>query len=138
MFGQFFRRKSAIDSRVKIEYADQNESFASLLPRRGTVVRQFQAEQGVDDWFLVKLDIPFDYQIKNPDGLSFTMLHCENLLVRSRWKRHQIGSNKPTSVFILLVPDENLLQNEPIKVEKFYHVAWGTCYTELALEASSI
>jgi hypothetical protein len=87
--------KSLIGARLKIEYDDQNESFAPLLPRRGVIMRQLRAEQDVDDWFLIKLDIPFDYQIKNPASSAFTLLHCENILVRSRWKviksgkRHQ-------------------------------------------------
>jgi len=132
------KRKSIIGSRVKIDYYDQNEKLVSLLPRRGIVTRQLQAEGGVDDWFLIRLDIPFDYPIKSPDGFSFTYLHCEDILVRSRWKKHRIGGNKPTSVFILLIQDEKQLLNDPIDIEKFYHVAWGMCYTEQLMEASDI
>jgi len=127
-----------IGQRVKIEYDDQNEKFAFLLPCRGTIIRQLRAEQGVVDWFLIKLDIPFDYQIKSPDSFSFTLLHCDNILIRSRWKGHRIGDVKPTSVFILLIRDKNQLQNEPIKVEQFYHAAWGMCHTEQILESSNI
>jgi len=133
-----FKHKSIIGSRAKIDYHDQNETLASLLPRRGTVVQQLRAEDGVDDWFLIKLDIPFDYPIKSPDGFSFTYLHCENILVRSRWKGHQIGDHKPTSVFILLIPDEKQLLNEPINIEKFYQVAWGMCDTEQVIKDSDM
>jgi len=133
-----FKHKSIIGSRAKIDYHDQNETLASLLPRRGTVVQQLRAEGGVDDWFLIKLDIPFDYPIKSPDGFSFTYLHCESILVRSRWKGHRIGDNKPTSVFILLIPDEKQIMNEPISIEKFYHVAWGMCETEQVVKSSDM
>ena len=120
----------SIGTRIKIEYYDQNDKFAFLLSRHGTIIRQLRAEQGVVDWFLIKLDIPFDYQIKSPDSFSFTSLHCENILIRSRWKGHRIGEVEPTSVFILLIPDETQLNNEPIKIEHFYHVAWGMCQIE--------
>ena len=119
----------SIGTRIKIEYDDQNEKFAFLLPRHGTIIRQLRAEHGVVDWFLIKLEIPFDYQVRGPDSFSFTSLHCENILIRSRWKGHPIGEVE-TSVFILLIPDETQLNNEPIKIEQFYHVAWGMCHTE--------
>ena len=122
------KTKSIIGTQVNIEYFDQNDSFASLLPRRGTIVRQLRSEKGVDDWFLIRIDDPFDYQINNPN--SFSLLHCENILIRSRWKGYKIGETEPTSVFILLIPDDNLLNNEVIKVEQFYHIAWGMCYSE--------
>ena|SRR5215213_4980731 len=122
--------KSLIGTRIKIEYDDQNESFSSLLPRRGTIIRQIRAEKGVDDWFLIQLDVPFDYQIKNSNPFSFTLLHCANILIRSRWKGYRIGKAEPTSVFILLIQDEAQLNREPIKVERFYHIAWGMCHTE--------
>jgi hypothetical protein len=123
------RNKSQIGVRVKIEYFDHNEGFAPLLPRSGVVTRQVRSK-GVDDWFLVKLDEPFDYQIRNSDAFSFLLLRCENILIRSRWQGHQIGDTEPTSVFILLIVDETNLKNEPIDVEQFYHVAWGMCHTE--------
>lgn len=121
--------KSRIGVRVKIEYFDHNEGFASLLPRSGVIARKIQSK-GVDDWFIIRLDEPFDYQIRNSDLSSLLLLHCENILIRSRWQGHQIGDGEPTSVFILLIQDEADLQSEPVNVEQFYHVAWGMCSLE--------
>jgi len=52
-----------IGKRVVIEYSDENEAFATMLPRRGSIIRRFTSLNGVDDWFEVKLDEPFDYQV---------------------------------------------------------------------------
>ena len=122
--------KSILGTRVRLEYFDQNESFASVLPRQGVIARQLRAAQGVDDWFAVDLDEPFDYQIKFGEPFRFRLLHCECVLVRSRWQGYRIGEVEPTSVFILLIPDRALLMEEPIRLEDFHHVAWGMCHTE--------
>ena len=124
--------KSIVGTRVRLEYFDQNESFASVLPRQGIIARQFRATQGVDDWFAVELDEPFDYQIKLGEPFRFRLLHCERVLIRSRWQGYQLGETEPTSVFILLIPDQALLTEEPIRLEGFHHVAWGMCHTEKA------
>jgi hypothetical protein len=120
---------SIIGLRVKIEYDDQNEDFASLLPRYGIIVRQINAQHKVNDWFLVKLNAPFDYSIKSQGSFFPTTIHCEDILIRSRWKGYRIGKSKPTSVFIVLITDKTLLNKEPINIESFYHVAWGRCHT---------
>ena len=125
-----FKVKSLIGTRVTVEYDDQNENFKPLLPRSGIITRQILAEHDVKDWFLVKLDEPFDFKIGESGALSFDKVHCEKILIRSRWKGHRIGETSPTSVFILLIRDETLLDTEPISVEKFYHVAWGMCQAD--------
>jgi hypothetical protein len=50
--------------RVRVDYADHSEAFARVLPRSGTLVRQCSDVHGHADWFLLKLDEPFDYQLK--------------------------------------------------------------------------
>ena len=50
--------------RVRIEYADQNDEFARLLPRSGILAGSYRDIQGNSDWFLLKLDEAFDYQTK--------------------------------------------------------------------------
>jgi hypothetical protein len=124
------KTNSLINTRVRIEYYDQNERMASILPRRGVIIRQLQAENNVDGWFLVQLDDPFDYQIKIAEPFTFRILNCDRILIRSRWHGQQVGEAEPTSVFILLVLDETSLKEEPIRVKQFYHVAWGMCHTE--------
>ena len=121
--------KTILGTRLKIEYGDHNSHFESILPRYGTIIRQLQAEHNVKDWFLLKLEEPFDYQIRSEDSFTLEYLHCEHILIRSRWKGHRVGDTEPTSVFILLIRDEDHLRKEPIQVEKFYHAAWGTSYT---------
>ena len=46
--------------RLRIEYFDQNESFAPFLPRAGRVVAELSSTDGATDWFLLKLDEPFE------------------------------------------------------------------------------
>ena len=122
--------KPIIGTRLKVEYFDQNDHFALQLPRYGIITRQLQAEHGVNDWFLLTLDEPFDYQFKSQGSFTLEQLHCEQILIRSRWKDHRVGDKTPTSVFILLIRDEEYLNKEPIQIEKFYHVAWGMSRTE--------
>ncbi|MBI3923609.1 MAG: hypothetical protein HY318_19475 [Armatimonadetes bacterium] len=122
--------KSIIGTRVRVEYFDQNENFAPLLPRSGTVTRQLGTERGIDDWFVVELDKPFEYQMKIGEPFSFRLLRCERFIVRSRWQGYRVGEAEPTSVFILLILDEALLTGDFIHVEDFHHVAWGMCHTE--------
>jgi hypothetical protein len=50
--------------RVRIEYFDQNESFREVLPKSGTIVGRFGEASGTQDWALVRLDEPFDWQLK--------------------------------------------------------------------------
>ena len=119
-----------VGTRVRLDYFDQNEDFAPLLPRSGTISRQLTSRDGADDWFLVNLDDPFEYQIKVGEGYQYSLLKCDKLLVRSRWADYEVGGKEETSVFILLVPDDFLIEKEPIDIDKFHHVAWGMCHSE--------
>lgn len=115
-----------INSKVKIDYFDQNESFAQFLPRIGQITRQLVDEYGNTNWFLVKLDKPFEYQLKTGDNFKFELINCNNLLIRSRWKNQEINKDEDTSVFIMLIHKETKLLTLPIKINDYIHVAWGS------------
>jgi len=105
--------ESLIGSKITIEYYDQNEGFARILPRSGEIISRHHTEN-VDDWYLVELEDPFDYNGREN----------ARLLVRSRWKGETL-ENGDTSVFILLIPDPALVNENEIELEKLEHVAWG-------------
>jgi hypothetical protein len=100
--------------RLRLEYYDQNESFAKVLPLLGTVARRLRSKNG-GEWVLFRLDAPAIYE-----GTPY-----EYFLLGSRWQGMGIGSEKPTSVFILLVADQGVAQ-DGFDVHSFPHVAWGT------------
>ena len=112
------KTNSLIGTRVRIEYFDHSEHMASILPRQGNIIRQLQAENNVNDWFLVELDEPFEYQIKVAEPFTFRILNCDRILIRSRWKGKRIGDKKPTSVFILLIIDEFTFERRTNSSEK--------------------
>lgn len=102
-----------IGQRILIKYFDQNNQFSSILPRRGEVVSRHKTEN-VDDWYLVKLDEPFEYH----DRLN------KNLLIRSRWDGESLH-NKDTSVFIMLIKTARMAVPETININDYEQVAWG-------------
>ena len=116
--------------RVRIEYADQNDEFASLLPRSGLLRGSCRDIHGNSDWCLVKLDEPFDYQFKVGEPFRFQLMHVDHFLIRSRWADHAIGAAEPTSVFILLVDDSQGPVPDPFDPASYVHIAWGTAGAE--------
>jgi hypothetical protein len=102
--------------RLRLEYGDQNESFAKVLPVAGLVARKLRSKDG-GEWILFQLDVPTTYE-----GIPY-----EYFLLRSRWLGMEIGDAKPTSVFILLVADHNEAQ-DGFDVHGFPHVAWGMAH----------
>ncbi len=99
--------------RLRLEYFDQNEKFAEILPRDGTVERSVGATDGTA-WAVFFLDRPVDYE-----GRTYS-----HFLLRSRWRDQVIGDGTPTSVFVLLVDDVEKVRNG-FSVDDFHHVAWG-------------
>ena len=99
--------------RVRLEYFDQNDSFAPLLPREGTVERFLSSADG-GKWALFHLDARAAYEGKSYDYF----------LLRSRWAGYEIGGPARVSVFILLVDDNSKLR-DGFRVPEFEHVAWG-------------
>jgi hypothetical protein len=104
-----------------LEYFDQNEKFAEVLPRDGTVERTATAKDGAA-WAMFCLDRPVDYE-----GQTYRYL-----LLRSRWAGQVIGDGTQTSVFVLLVNDPHKVR-DGFPVDDFHHVAWGKV-EELAQE----
>lgn len=113
-----------VNSKIAIEYYDQNEEFAKFLPRKGQIVQQLADEYGNNDWFLVKLDEPFEYQLKLGEPFQFKLINCNKILVRSRWKNQKITA-EGASVFIMLIPDDSKLNNCPIQIDDYVQIAWG-------------
>ena len=115
--------------RVRLEYADQNESFASCLPCVGSICGRFTSTSGMDDWYLVQLDEPVACQVTVGEPLLSRLLETDHILIRSRWEGQQVGEREPTSVFLVLVDPSRLPLSSPIRIEDFHHVAWGMCHT---------
>lgn len=114
-----------INLRIKVDYDDQNESFAKFLPRNGQIIQRLTDEYGNSDWLLVKLDEFFEYQLKTGDNFQFRLIKCDQFLIRSRWKNQRVDSEEGTSVFIMLIPNEEKLLNIPIRIDDYVHIAWG-------------
>lgn len=119
-----------MEKRVRIEYFDQNDGFAALLPRSGELIGKYRDVQGNSDWFLVLLDDPLEYQVKLGEPFRFRLIRADRFLIRSRWAGHAIGGAKPTSVFVLLVADSQTEVAQPFDPASYLHVAWGTCTIE--------
>jgi hypothetical protein len=117
-----------VGKRLRIEYADQNESFAPFLPRAGTVIRRCVTTTGDSNWIHVLLDTGFDFQAKSGDSLRFRLIDCNEFLIHPRHIGEQIGEKQPAAVFVLLVSSEQRLV-DPLDLKEFHHVAWGISYT---------
>src|SRR5688500_7823044 len=102
-----------IGTQLRIEYFDMNSAFETIFRRSEKIARRFKTEL-VDNWLLLELDIPFYYKDQNNT----------HILIRSRWQKHEIGEKEPTSIFVLLIPDNSLLENNLIDIDKFDHVVW--------------
>lgn len=116
-------------TRVRLEYGDHNDSFATCLPRTGTIAGRFAAESGPDDWFLVQVDVPIEYRLAPGEPSRFGLFETRHLLIRSRWVGREVGQGTETSVFILLVHPSQLPLVSPLRIDEYHHVAWGTCRT---------
>jgi len=115
---------------LRVEYFDQNESFASYLPRVGKTVRSFTSNDGTTGWVLFRLDKPFEYQFRVDEAFRFRIVVVTHFLLRSRWAGHEVGGVEATSVFVLLVEEDAVPEQEPIQIEDYVHAAWGMCTRE--------
>ena len=116
--------------RLRVEYSDQNKSFAAYLPRVGQTTRSFVSDDGTSGWFLLELDEPFEYQLKVGEAFRFREIVVTHFLIRSRWQGHDVGAREPTPVFVLLVEKGALPLKEPIHVQHYVQAAWGMCTRE--------
>lgn len=102
--------------KVRLEYFDQNESFAEALPVIGGA-QAIEAGEGNGTWHLLTLEEPIAYGGANYD----------QLLIASRWAGHAISDKEPTSVFVRLVPSGRTVL-PGFAVEQFPGVAWGMAH----------
>jgi len=120
------KRIYPVGIRVKV---DPYDTAPPYLPLSGTITRQIRAHDNVNNWFVLTADKPFEFQERIPPGpYTFRRFECPNILIRSRWVGCEVGDKEPTSVFILIVPDQSLLEHEPIDPKDFIFDAWGMCY----------
>jgi hypothetical protein len=102
--------------RLRLEYFDQNEAFAKVLPKAGEVDRKLKSHDG-NEWVMFRLDAPARYE----------ETYYEHFLLRSRWSGSTVGDRRPTSVFILLVAEPEKAK-DGFNVHDFPHVAWGMAH----------
>jgi hypothetical protein len=117
-----------VGSRVRLEYFDQNEAFASYLPVSGRVSKRCVTADGPDDWYLVELDEPLDYQLKVGPKSQFRRIIVPRVLIRSRLHGEPISRETSPSVFLLLVGDGQDVPAQGVSVEDYIHVCWARCY----------
>jgi hypothetical protein len=116
--------------RVKIEYADQNESFAASLPVTGRLSRPLFAGDDPRPWWVVVLDDTVEYQLKVGDPYQFRLIRSGELVIGTREQNREIGGREATAVHILLPLRADATQGSDLRVPEFYHVAWGVCSRE--------
>lgn len=112
--------------RLRIEYYDQNESFATLLPRLGSVSATYFDANGGGPWLLLDLDEPLQYQLKVGEPFQYLVMKVDAFLIRSRWQGREVGDSEGVSVFILLVEEGSHPTSSVIDPKAYIHVAWGT------------
>ncbi len=116
-----------VGTRLVLKYTDQNEGFARLLPRTGTIIETLHSTSDDTDWVHIELDEPLDYQMSQPLEFPVKIVHCASLLIRSRVSAQEIGRDQEVDVFVRLVPDERQIHAESFDAVSFPFVAWGTC-----------
>jgi hypothetical protein len=121
------QEQAMVGSRVRLEYEDQNESFEIHLPVEGTVSRRCTATTGPDDWYLVELDEPIEYQHEVGPKFHFVRLVVPKVLIRSRWEGVPISPTTSPSVFLVLVHEDQTLPDKSVVIEDLIHVCWARC-----------
>jgi hypothetical protein len=126
----FLVRRGARMQRVRIEYADQNDTFRAVLPRTGTIRRTLREASSGRSFSLVALDVPFEWQEKIGEPYQFRLMKVDHLLVSPRWKDTDVGGNTPAAVFVYLVESDRVPQSDIVDIRKYVHIAWGMSHTE--------
>ena len=119
---------SLINSRVRLEYSDQNESFSAYLPVVGTIRERLVAITGPDDWYLVDLDESLDYQHQAGANYQFQRHIISRVLIRSRTAGEPISRESSISVFLLLVTEDKTFESETIDIDNFIFICWAMCH----------
>jgi len=117
--------------RVRIEYLDQNESFARYLPLSGRATRTLLESDG-RRWWVVELDQSFGYQHLVKAPFQFRQIQVSEIVIGNRWQGHEVGESEPTSVHILLPLVDSATAGNTLRPDDFQAVAWGTCHAEAA------
>ena len=120
--------ETPIGHRVRLEYDDQNESFARHLPVEGTISHRCTESTGPEDWFLVELDEPIDYQHEVAPRSQSQRLIAPRVLIRSRWTGLPIGPGASPSVFLLLVQQSQEVSEYGLIIDDFVHACWARCH----------
>lgn len=126
-------RTEPANARVRIEYADHNEGFAASLPVTGRLARPLFASDDPRPWWVVDLDDTIEYQLKIGDPYQFRLVQSGELVIGTREQNRAIGGSEPTHVHILLPLRADATEGSDLRVEEFYHVAWGVCRREDAI-----
>lgn len=92
-------------------------------------MRRLRAIGGADNWYLVQLDEPFEYQKKVGEPYTFKLLRHDKVLIRSRWEGHEVGEPSETSVFLLLPPWNFSDEDDSFETGRCEHVAWCLSFT---------
>jgi hypothetical protein len=121
------------NTRVTIEYADQNESFAPMLPVSGRLLRPLFAANDSRPWWIVVLDRSIEYQLKVGEPYQFRLVQSGELIIGTREQKRAIGDREPTAVHILLPLSADSTKGSDLRVPEFYKVAWGVCRREDAV-----
>ena len=116
-----------IGVRVRLDYDDHNESFATYLPAFGMVVDRCTATTGPDDWYLVELEQPLDYQHQVGPHFEFKRLIIPRVLVLSRWLGEPLSRTSSASVFLLLVSGDQAVDPASLIVDDFIFICWARC-----------
>ena len=103
--------------------------FNEQLPLSGVIEREVTSVDG-NQWSLLLLDRPFDYQVQDQTTKAFKGFEVRRLLIRARWGGYFVGGSTSTSVFVLIAGDEKLFDEEKIDPKKFYFDAWAMCQNE--------
>jgi len=112
-----------LNKQIVVRYFDQNTQMEGILPRSGMILRSVKSEDWGDDWYLVKLDEPFNYFVEADSEPE--RLEVDHLLIKSRWEGVTIQSGEEASVFVLLVPDVSVLDRKPFYAKELPYVCWG-------------
>jgi hypothetical protein len=121
-------REELLGTRVRLEYDDHNESFSTYLPVEGVVSKRCTATAGPDDWYLVDLDKPIDYQHKVGPHSQFKRLIIPRVLIRSRWVGVPIARGASSSVFLLLVAEQQSVHSNALATDDFIYACWARCH----------
>jgi len=117
-----------IGHRVRLEYDDQNESFARHLPIEGTISLRCTESTGPNDWLLVELDELIDCEHEVGPSSQVQRLIIPRVLIRSRWADMPIAPGASPSVFLLLVRQFQEVSESGLIVDDFIHACWARCH----------